>query len=80
MLMLICQTGDHLEIWGNTIGEWVPNSSTSHAFTVSESETGVKNLEPGTWNLEHSVYDLSGQKIQNPSKGVYIINGKKVLK
>lgn len=25
-------------------------------------------------------YDLSGQKIQNPSKGVYIINGKKVLK
>ncbi len=68
------------QIRDNTIGEWVPNSSTSHAFTVSESETGVKNLEPGTWNLEHSVYDLSGQKIQNPSKGVYIINGKKVLK
>ena len=68
------------QIRDNTIGEWVPNSSTSHAFTVSESETGVKNLEPGTWNLEHSVYDLSGRKIQNPSKGVYIINGKKVLK
>ena len=68
------------QIHDNTIGAWVPNSSTSHSFTVTESETGVKNLEPGTWNLEHSVYDLSGQKIQNPSKGVYIINGKKVLK
>lgn len=63
-----------------TIGAWVPTSSTRHNFTVSESETGVKNMEYETWNMEHSVYDLSGQKIQNPSKGVYIINGKKVLK
>jgi len=69
------------KIRDNTIGAWVPNSSTSHAFTVSESETGVKNLEPGTWNLEPSVYDLSGRKVNSQlKKGVYIVNGKKVLK
>ena len=25
------------------------------------------------------VYDLQGRKVENPAKGIYIINGKKVL-
>lgn len=25
------------------------------------------------------VYDLSGRKVTNPTKGIYIVNGKKVL-
>lgn len=67
------------QIRDNTIGAWVPNSTTKHNFIVSESVTGVKNMEHGTWNMKHSFYDLLGRKIQNPSKGVYIINGKKVV-
>ena len=26
-----------------------------------------------------AIYDLSGRKVNNPTKGIYIINGKKVI-
>jgi hypothetical protein len=26
-----------------------------------------------------AIYDLQGRKVETPSKGIYIINGKKVL-
>ena len=52
-------------------------------------ETGIENIEHSTLNIEHSegaVYDLSGRKINGQSsmvngqlsKGIYIMNGKKV--
>ena len=28
---------------------------------------------------EKSVYNLSGQRVANPTKGLYIVNGKKVI-
>jgi hypothetical protein len=45
---------------------------------VKENNTGVE--EVGTKDEEvKTIYDLQGRKIENPTKGIYIINGKKVL-
>ena len=67
------------QIRDNTIGAWVP-SGTKHSFTVTESVTGV-GCSYGVYESSgtYGSYDLSGRKVQNPSKGVYIINGKKVV-
>lgn len=46
---------------------------------------GIKDIEHSTLNIQHSnaVYDLSGRKIANgqqpKAKGLYIVNGKKVV-
>ena len=40
------------------------------------------NIEHSTLNIEHSdnsVYDLQGRKVAQPTKGLYIHNGKKVV-
>ena len=42
--------------------------------------TGIRSLTPASSPKgEGSIYTLSGQKVQNPKKGLYIVNGKKVL-
>ena len=66
------------QIRDNTIGSWVPTSSTRHNFTVVESATGVKSISTET-DTDASVYDLSGRKITSQLKrGIYIKNGTKV--
>ena len=48
-------------------------------FTIREENfTSIDNvIENG--NVQ-TTYDLNGRKIENPTKGIYIINGKKVIK
>ena len=47
---------------------------------VKKEATGITSAkrEPTTANGEY--YNLAGQKVMNPTKGLYIVNGKKVLK
>ena len=46
---------------------------------IDENTTGVNtlNVERGTLNGE--VYNLNGQRVAQPTKGLYIVNGKKVI-
>jgi len=45
---------------------------------VDGETTSVDGLTPET--EDGTIYDLSGRKVEKAVKGVYIINGKKVLK
>ena len=47
---------------------------------VKKESTGVHELSayPSS-NTSEVIYNLAGQKVQNPGKGLYIVNGKKVL-
>ena len=45
-------------------------------FTI-EFETGFYINEFETIGKVKTVYDLNGRVVENPSKGIYIINGKK---
>lgn len=40
--------------------------------------TGISNIENETTG-DNVVYNLRGQRVDNPTKGIYIVNGKKVL-
>jgi len=44
----------------------------------STNGTSIENITDTTVN-DGAIYDLQGRKVENPSKGIYIINGKKVL-
>ena len=47
------------------------------AFGADE-ETAIESVEAETANEE--IFDLSGRKVSKAVKGLYIINGKKVVK
>lgn len=59
------------------ISEAVPAGARVIVFDDNET-TGIKNLTPAL--NEGAVYDLQGRKVMNPAKGLYIVNGKKVIK
>jgi hypothetical protein len=48
------------------------------AFVFGGEATGISGTLKA--NGEDSVlYNLSGQRVENPTKGLYIVNGKKVI-
>ena len=54
----------------------------ARAIAVSfddDETTGIDNLTPALSEGEGVVYNLNGQRIDKPAKGLYIVNGKKVL-
>lgn len=42
--------------------------------------TGIQNVPTNGEQKDDIVYDLQGRRIMNPTHGIYIINGKKVIK
>jgi len=41
--------------------------------------TAIENVESAKDKVQGTIYNLSGQRVLNPTKGIYIVNGKKVL-
>jgi hypothetical protein len=56
--------------------------STTHARTMNiifEGDvTGISTVKTAT-SIDGNFYDLSGRRVTKPTKGLYIVNGKKVL-
>jgi hypothetical protein len=48
-------------------------------FIGFEEATGLKAIDNGQLTIDNVVYDLQGRRVQNPTKGFYIVNGKKVV-
>ena len=42
--------------------------------------TGISTIEPAKQPHADVIYDLQGRRVVNPTHGIYIINGKKVIK
>lgn len=59
------------------------NASAHEFFTfdIDETATGVDsiNAQENEENVDVKIYDLQGRRVANPGKGIYIVNGKKVL-
>lgn len=64
--------------------DWVSEPSTGGAraltFVFADEITGVKELKDSSIEELKSVYNLNGQRVVSPTKGLYIVNGKKVFK
>lgn len=54
-----------------------------HSLTVdyeNGEETGIKSVDNGQLTKDNAIYNLSGMRVVAPTKGLYIVNGKKVVK
>lgn len=52
-------------------------ASKAYALRIGD-ETGINNSES---NIQHSefIYDLTGRRVESPTRGIYIYNGKKMI-
>ena len=46
---------------------------------LNGESTGISTIESNERSLDGAVYNLRGQRVEHPTKGLYIINGKKVV-
>ena len=49
-----------------------------NGFAFGDDATGISNVNVNE-NMNGSVFDLQGRKVSTPGKGLYIVNGKKVV-
>ena len=59
----------------------IPASASAKALTVDfgEGTTGILNVDKEGNIYEGQIYNLSGQRVNMTQKGIYIVNGKKVV-
>ena len=60
----------------------LPSGARSAKFLDCDDETtGIEavNVNTESANVSREYFNLSGQRVANPSKGLYIVNGKKVI-
>lgn len=51
------------------------------AFMIGDEETGIKAATlDELFNGKQTIYDMSGRRVEKAQKGIYIINGKKVVR
>lgn len=68
-------------VYNNKAYLQVPAAGNARAIYFSfdgEDATGI--IETESENVKSQVYDLSGRRVRNVQKGIYIVNGNKVLK
>lgn len=74
-------TGTHF--LNNGFKAYLPKPASSEArFYVLDfgTETTIENIEGAESANDAVIYDLAGRRVQGAQKGLYIVNGKKVIK
>ena len=59
----------------------IPKASAANlrGFSFDEDATGIESAELSVKSEEGAIYDLQGRKVTNATRGLYIVNGKKVF-
>ena len=74
--------------YGNSMGantaylSVVGGASSRSAFFFDDETTGIEAIDSNSETVKEGAreyYNLNGQRVMNPSKGLYIVNGKKVI-
>ncbi len=72
--------GDFLNAQNGFLKSWWDNDQGSaflvEEYVAPEGPTGVESVEAQQTTV---IYDLAGRRVENPTKGIYIVNGKKVV-
>ncbi len=59
----------------------IDKSSTANFSIAFEGETdGIESLPVTEDNANAACYDLQGRRVVNPTQGIYVVNGKKMIK
>jgi len=68
----------------NTLGAnraYVDTPAGIKGFAIDWSgETGIHAIDNGRLTMDNATYNLSGQRVTKAQKGIFIVNGKKVVK
>ncbi len=56
----------------------LPSTSVRQFIGFGDDTTGISVIDNGKLTIDN-YYDLQGRRVANPSKGLYIVNGKKVV-
>ena len=54
-------------------------SSRELIFFDGDDVTGISNIESTKSKVDNVYYNLNGQRVAQPSKGLYVVNGRKVI-
>ena len=49
------------------------------SFSFDDETTGIEKVENAAVNANGTMFNLAGQRVAQPTKGLYIVNGKKVV-
>ena len=59
---------------------YLPASVSASAFIgLDENTTGISEVRSQMEEVRSDFYNLNGQRVNQPTKGLYIVNGKKVV-
>ena len=68
----------------NGFKAYLPKPAASNSrffvFDFGGNETGIDELEGENGNVKTEIYDLAGRRVQSAQKGVFVVNGKVVIK
>ncbi len=73
---IIIMAAGTFDAWSNSVGL---SDNYSNLFRIDIVEDGTGIADVTVENGENVIYDLQGRKVQQPGKGIYIVNGKKVM-
>ncbi len=65
-------------IKGTAASQWVVFDNFQLTY-YGPGEDGIENINANLLNKQNAIYNLNGQKVEKATKGLYIINGKKVV-
>ena len=49
-------------------------------FNIEGGETAIESIENANGEAKSEIFDLAGRRVQKAQKGLYIVNGKKVIR
>jgi hypothetical protein len=61
------------------IPESLFNGEAKTMLTLEDETDGILLINGNEQNKNDNIYDIQGRKVENPTKGIYIVNGKKVV-
>ena len=73
----LCDAADYV-VAKNRCYLTVPNGTGVKAFFFGEQEDAINNIRHNVESI-NNIYDLTGRQVNKATKGIYIVNGKKVL-
>ncbi len=72
------------QLWAVMAYLEISGGSGAHApafigFGDDNGTTGIQTIDNGKLTIDNVYYDLQGRRVAKPTKGLYIVNGKKVI-
>ena len=85
---ILAKDGDDVGFYKATVGSTIaarkaylvsPVGANFLSFSFDGDATGIEKVENAAVNANGTMFNLAGQRVAQPTKGLYIVNGKKVV-